>query len=122
MRNDTAVRRHDFAADLPRRGLLATIAAMATLAQAAAPDAACPRVIAVFGDSQAEGLAIALRRVVRQMPGIKVQNDTKPGTAISQPENYDWPGAIRDYVPDPQVDTAVFMFGGNDRLAMHPAA
>jgi hypothetical protein len=56
------------------------------------------------------------------MPGIKVQNHTKAGTAISQPENYDWPAALRDYVPDEDVDTAVLMFGGNDRLPMRPAS
>jgi hypothetical protein len=94
---------------------------LVTLDQAPAPAVAPVRIIAVFGDSQAEGLAVALRRVVRQMPGIKVQNHTKPGTAISQPENYDWPSAMRAYVPDAQVDTAVLMFGGNDRLPMRPA-
>ena len=104
-----------------RRDLLAAVAALAALAQAPPPDAPPPRIIAVFGDSQAEGLAVALRRVVRQTPGIKVQNHTKAGTAISQPENYDWPAAIRAWAPDPQVDTAVLMFGGNDRLPMRPA-
>jgi hypothetical protein len=75
----------------------------------------------VFGDSQAEGLAIALRRVARQTPGIKVENHTKPGTAISQPENYDWLATFRDYVPDALVDIVVLMFGGNDRMPMRPA-
>ncbi len=115
-------------ARLPRRDLLATLAALATSAQADAPDApdapphpAAHRVIVVFGDSQAEGLAVALRRAIRQVPGVKVQNHAKPGTAISQPENYDWPLALRDYVPDPGVDTAILMFGGNDRLPMRPS-
>jgi hypothetical protein len=89
--------------------------------QAPAPDATPSRIIVVFGDSQAEGLAVALRRVARQIPGIRVQNRTKAGTAISQPENYDWPAAIRAYMPEPRVDTAVLMFGGNDRLPMHPS-
>jgi hypothetical protein len=101
-----------------RRVLLATTAALASIAQAPAPP---PRIIAVFGDSQAEGLAVALRRVARQTPGIKVQNHTKAGSAISQPENYDWPAAMRAYEPDAQVDTAVLMFGGNDRLPMRPS-
>lgn len=108
---------------LPRRALLA---ALATLAQAPAPDAPNPqppavRGIVVFGDSQAEGLAVALRRATRQVAGIKVQNHTKAGTAISQPENYDWLAVMRDYAPDPGVDTAVLMFGGNDRLPMRPS-
>ena len=103
------------AARLPRRALLA---ALATLAQAPAPPL---RTLVVFGDSQAEGLAVALRRATRQTPGIKMQNHSKAGTAISQPENYDWPAAIRDYTPDPGVDTAILMFGGNDRLPMRPS-
>jgi hypothetical protein len=81
---------------------------------------AAARTIVVFGDSQAEGLAVGLRRISRQFPGTRIQNRTKAGTAISQPQNYDWPAAIRDYVPDPTVTTAVLMFGGNDRLPMHP--
>lgn len=114
------------AARLPRRDLLAALAALATLAQSAAPDAPKPqpqpvRTIVVFGDSQAEGLAVALRRATRQASGVKVQNHTKAGTAISQLENYDWPVAIRDYVPDMGVDTAILMFGGNDRLPMRPS-
>jgi hypothetical protein len=78
--------------------------------------------IVVFGDSQAEGLAAGLRRVARQMQGVKIQNRTKAGTAISQPENYDWPAAVHDFNPEPSVTTAVLMFGGNDRLPMHPAS
>jgi hypothetical protein len=114
-------RRSEFVVSLSRREVLATIAALATTDQASAPDATPLRVIVVFGDSQAEGLAAALRRAARQIPGIRVQNHTKAGTAISQPENYDWPAAIRAYAPDPQVDTAVLMFGGNDRLPMRPS-
>jgi uncharacterized protein len=117
-----AYRRLGAPAGLSRRGLLATVGALATFAQAPAPVSTVPRTIVIFGDSQAEGLAIALRRIVRQTPRIKVQNRTKPGTAISQFENYDWLAAIRDYVPDPQVDTAVLMFGGNDRLPMRAVA
>lgn len=77
--------------------------------------------IVVFGDSQAEGLAVGLRRVAKRYPGVKIQNRTKAGTAISQPENYDWPAAIKEYEPEASVGTAVLMFGGNDRLPMHPA-
>jgi hypothetical protein len=76
--------------------------------------------IVVFGDSQAEGLAAGLRHISHQFPGTKIQNRTKAGTAISQLQNYDWPAAIQDYVPDATVTTAVLMFGGNDRLPMHP--
>jgi hypothetical protein len=91
---------------------------VAPATQAAPP---APQTVVVFGDSQAEGLAAGLRRGEHLVPGLKVQNRTKAGTAISQPQNYDWPAAIKEYVPDPAVTTAVLMFGGNDRLPMHPA-
>jgi hypothetical protein len=79
-----------------------------------------PQVIVVFGDSQAQGLAAAMQRAVRHGTTFKIQNRTKPGTAISQSAAYDWPAAIAAYVPDANVTTAVLMFGGNDRLPMRP--
>jgi hypothetical protein len=104
----------------PRRTVLAGLSAtIAAKAHAQTPD---PHIIVVFGDSQAEGLAAGLRRVSHQFPGTKIQNRTKPGTAISQPQTYDWPAAIRDYTPEPAVTTAVLMFGGNDRVPMRPPA
>jgi hypothetical protein len=125
----------------PRRTVLASLALVACAevpARAQSPDSPVPdphipdppvpdphipdpHIIVVFGDSQAEGLAAGLRRVSHQFPGTKIQNRTKAGTAISQPEKYDWPAVIQDYVPDPAVTTVVLMFGGNDRLPMHPA-
>jgi hypothetical protein len=126
-----AVRKPDTAerppAQYPRRAVLAALAAaigaprMAAGAETPADaQPADPHTIVVFGDSQAEGLAVGLRHISHQFPGAKIQNRTKAGTAISQPQNYDWPAAIGDYVPDPTVNTAVLMFGGNDRLPMHP--
>ena len=98
-----------------------TVPRIAAGAEAAADaQPAVPRTIVVLGDSQAEGLAVGLRHISHQFPGWKIQNRTKAGTAISQPQNYDWPAAIRDYAPDPTVTTAVLMFGGNDRLPMRP--
>jgi hypothetical protein len=75
-----------------------------------------PTGVVVFGDSQAQGLAGGLQRAARRVPGWKVENRTKAGTAISQAGNYDWPAAIAAYKPDGRVTTAVLMFGGNDRL------
>ena len=49
-----------------------------------------------------------------------MQNRTKPGTAISQPGNYDWQAAVDAYEPDATVKFAVLIFGGNDRLPMRP--
>lgn len=78
--------------------------------------------IVVFGDSQAQGLAAGLQRASRHGGNVKIQNRTKPGTAISQANNYDWPAAIAAYTPDDNVKTAVLMFGGNDRLPIRQAA
>jgi len=106
---------------LLRRSVL--LAAMSMVAAAPAPVAPPPDTpaenvptVVVFGDSQAEGLAAALQRLARHGGGFKIQNRTKAGTAISQSQNYDWPAAIKDYVPAEDVTTAVLMFGGNDRL------
>jgi hypothetical protein len=78
--------------------------------------------VVVFGDSQAQGLAGGLQRAARRLPGWKVENRTKAGTAISQSGNYDWPAAIAAYKPDGSVTTAVLMFGGNDRLPIREAS
>ncbi|MGI4953588.1 MAG: SGNH/GDSL hydrolase family protein [Janthinobacterium lividum] len=103
---------------LSRRGMLAGAAAL--LAGAAAK--AGP--VAVFGDSQAEGLVGGLRRALRKRPddGVVLLNRTKPGTAISQP-SYDWPAAIAQYVSteQPCAPVAICLFGGNDRLPVRPA-
>jgi hypothetical protein len=101
--------------------LLIAVVAAASPARAADPaPAPAPQVIVVFGDSQAQGLAGAMQRAVRHGTAYKIQNRTKPGTAISQSAAYDWPAAIAAYVPDANVTTAVLMFGGNDRLPMRP--
>ncbi len=81
-----------------------------------------PAEVVVFGDSQAQGLAAGLQRALRRLHGWKVENRTKPGTAISQSNTYDWPGAIAAYKPDEHVTTAVLMFGGNDRLPIRQAS
>lgn len=81
-----------------------------------------PEEVVVFGDSQAQGLAAGLQRALRHVHGWKVDNRTKPGTAISQEKNYDWPAVIAAYKPDEHVTTAVLMFGGNDRMPIRPAS
>ncbi len=81
-----------------------------------AANGASVRRIVVFGDSQAEGVALALRRAARQCQGLEIQNRTKPGTAISQLSDYDWPAAIKKYAASEHAAVAVMMFGGNDRM------
>ena len=104
-----------------RQLVLVMLACLSAAPASAAEDVRPAQVVVVFGDSQAQGLAAGLSRAARHIQGWKVQNRTKPGTAISQANIYDWPAAIAAYKPDPGVTTAVLMFGGNDRLPIRPA-
>ena len=55
-----------------------------------------PDQMVVFGDSQAEGVVVGLRRVSRKGPAFTIANRAKAGTAIGQPP-YDWPAVIAEY-------------------------
>lgn len=72
--------------------------------------------IVIFGDSQGQGVAVALRRLLQGNAAYKLLNRTKAGTAISQKLDYDWPAAVEDFTAHEKADIAVMVFGGNDRL------
>jgi len=74
-----------------------------------------PTLIAVFGDSQAQGLAMGLQRVLVEDPRYKVLNRTHPGAALVHAEN-EWLGPVERFAAREQADIAVVMFGANDRL------
>jgi hypothetical protein len=74
-----------------------------------------PTRVAVYGDSQAEGLAVALLAATRG-GRFQIANRTKAGSALSQPVTYDWLAAIRRSVSSDHPAIAVMMFGGNDRV------
>ena len=78
-----------------------------------------PALIAVYGDSQAEGLAAALLTATRGSH-FHVINRTKAGTALGQPTTYDWVAAVQRSVSTDHPAIAVMMFGGNDRVPAHP--
>ncbi len=80
-----------------------------------------PHTLVVFGDSQAQGVAVALRRLLRSHDGWHMQDRTRPGTSIGQPAGYDWPAALQGYASGPHAAVAVIMIGGNDRLPIHLA-
>jgi uncharacterized protein len=88
--------------------------AAAALAQ---DEAAATRRLVVFGDSQAQGLAGGLSRVVIDDPRYKVLNRTHPGAAIVHSEN-EWMAPVQNFVSRDRADVAVVMFGANDRLDM----
>ncbi len=85
-------------------------------APAPAKAADAPFVIAVFGDSQGEGLAQGLRHLLAGNKAYKILNRTKAGSALSQPLDYDWPGVVAKFAASESADVAIMMFGGNDRL------
>lgn len=71
--------------------------------------------IAVFGDSQAQGLAGGLQRVLIEDPRYRVLNRTHPGAALVHGEN-EWLAPIERFTSREKADIAVVMFGANDRL------
>ncbi len=76
------------------------------------------RVLAVYGDSQGQGLAAALLAATRGSP-IHVINRTKAGSALGQPVTYDWVSILGKSVEEDHPAIAVMMFGGNDRVPAH---
>lgn len=81
------------------------------------PLAPLPATIVVFGDSQAQGLALGLSRVLVEDPRYRVLNRTHPGAALVHGEN-EWLAPIAKFTAREQADIAVVMFGANDRLDM----
>ncbi|HUB46865.1 MAG TPA: GDSL-type esterase/lipase family protein [Acetobacteraceae bacterium] len=101
---------------MPRLLLLVT-GLGALLARPAWPEDAPtrPLLVAVYGDSQAEGLAAALRHATHGDP-FRILNRTKPGTALGQPSTYDWVAEVQNSLATDHPAIAVMMFGGNDRV------
>src|SRR5690242_12525125 len=73
--------------------------------------------IVVFGDSQGQGLALGLQRVLVEDPRYRVLNRTHPGAALVHAEA-EWLGPVTRFVGREKADIAVVMFGANDRLDM----
>ena len=98
---------------LPRRTMLTAAAGMIATGPALAAGAV---VTAVYGDSQAQGLAGGLIRQLRGTKRYRIINHTKPGSALGTPAVYDWVDVVQQAVPADQAAVAVLMFGGNDRV------
>jgi uncharacterized protein len=73
--------------------------------------------IAVFGDSQAQGLAGGLQRVLIEDPRYRVLNRTHPGAALVHGGS-EWLSPVERFASREKADIAVVMFGANDRLDM----
>jgi hypothetical protein len=76
--------------------------------------------IVVFGDSQAQGLAGGLARVLIEDPRYRVLNRTHPGAALVHGEN-EWLQPVQRFIAREKADIAVVMYGANDRLDMREA-
>ena len=73
--------------------------------------------IAVFGDSQAQGLAGGLQRVLIEDPRYRVLNRSHPGSALVH-SGAEWLAPVERFASREKADVAVVMFGANDRLDM----
>lgn len=83
----------------------------------AAQDDSAVRRLVVFGDSQAQGVAVGLSRVLLGDSGYKVINRTHPGAAIVHGES-EWLRPVQNFVDKEKAEIAVVMLGANDRLDM----
>jgi len=73
--------------------------------------------VVVFGDSQAQGVAGGLQRVLLDDSRFRVINRSHPGAALVHGET-EWLAPLRQFVARETADIAVIMFGANDRLDM----
>ena len=71
----------------------------------------------MFGDSQAQGLAGGLSRVLIEDQRYRVLNRTHPGAALVHGEN-EWRQPVQRFTAREKADIAIVMFGANDRLDM----
>jgi len=99
-----------------RRSLLASLAQVLLLPAfpALAATEAAPLSVLVLGDSQAQGLAAGLQRVVRRKHLYRIIDRSKIGTGLVS-HLYDWPSAVKQLVVSDHADVAIVMFGANDR-------
>ena len=80
-----------------------------------AEDDASVRRVVVFGDSQAQGVAGGLQRVLIDDPRYKVLNHSHPGAALVHADT-EWMTPIQTFIDKEKAEVAVVMFGANDRL------
>jgi hypothetical protein len=101
-----------------RLGAIVFLVGACTAGSARADDDATMKTIVVFGDSQAQGIAGGLQRVLLDDPQYKVLNRTHPGAALVHSDS-EWLAPVVNFVAkDKMAQIAVVMFGANDRLDM----
>lgn len=100
-----------------RLGVAAVLLVCLGAGAALAEDDPTVRRVVVFGDSQAQGVAGGLQRVLLGDPRYKVFNRTHPGAALVHAES-EWLAPVQNFVGKEKAEIAVVMFGANDRLDM----
>jgi len=98
-------------------GLAALLLVCLGFGSARADDDATARRIVVFGDSQAQGVAGGLQRVLIDDPRYKVVNRSHPGAALVHSDS-EWMTPVQSFIDKDKAEIAVVMFGANDRLDM----
>jgi hypothetical protein len=96
-------------------GIAALVFLSMGVVAARADDDASVKKVVVFGDSQAQGVAGGLQRVLIDDPRYKVVNRTHPGAALVHSDS-EWIVPIQSFVDKDNAQVAVVMFGANDRL------
>lgn len=97
---------------------LPTVPAIAPASPVPPPEPAGPATIVVFGDSQAQGLALGLSRVAMEDGRYRILNRSHPGAALVHGEN-EWLAPIERFTAREKATIAIVMFGANDRLDLH---
>ncbi len=96
-------------------GIAALVFICMSVAAARADDDPSIKRVVVFGDSQAQGVAGGLQRVLIDDPRYKVVNRTHPGAALVHSDS-EWMAPIQSFIDKDKAKVAVVMFGANDRL------
>jgi hypothetical protein len=96
-------------------GIAALLMVCCGVGAAVADDDATVRRVVIFGDSQAQGIAGGLQRVLIDDPRYKVLNRTHPGAALVHADT-EWMAPIETFIDKEKAEIAVVMFGANDRL------
>jgi len=100
---------------IPWAGIAALVLLWCGIGAASAEEDAGMRRVVVFGDSQAQGVAGGLQRVLLDDPRYKVVNRSHPGAALVHSET-EWFAPIQSFIDRDKAEVAVVMFGANDRL------
>lgn len=78
-----------------------------------------PYVIAVFGDSLAQGIWEAIYRKLQRGPDFEILRQTRPATGITRWDVYDWSEALTAFLDETRIDAAIVALGLNDMQALH---